>query len=131
VAVGDSVSPGTVAIGANVVYYSEGSYAEYTAVPAALAAAVPEGVPLEAACALTVQGLTAHYLTRSTVPLTSAMDVVVTAAAGGTGKLVVQMAKMAGARYPPSLPSFPHHSDHGQHQREREEGAPFAPEKFV
>ena len=59
---------------------------------------MPDGLALEAATALAVQGLTAHYLTRSTVALTAEHDVVVTAAAGGTGKLVVQMAKMAGAR---------------------------------
>ena len=45
-----------------------------------------------------MQGLTAHYLTRSTVELNASHDIIVTAAAGGTGKLVVQMAKMAGAR---------------------------------
>lgn len=45
-----------------------------------------------------MQGFTAHYLTRSTVALSDHDDVVVTAAAGGTGKLVAQMAKMAGAR---------------------------------
>lgn len=72
--------------------------AEYTAVPALLAAAVPDTLPMDSAVALCVQGLTAHYLTRSTVELDASHDVIVTAAAGGTGKLVVQMAKMAGAR---------------------------------
>lgn len=85
-------------IGDRVTYYCEGSYAEYSAVPAALAAAVPDGLAMDDAVALTVQGLTAHYLTRSTVELTPEHDIIVTAAAGGTGKLVVQMAKMMGAR---------------------------------
>jgi NADPH2:quinone reductase len=91
VAVGADVGEGGPRVGDRVVYYCEGSYAEYTAVPAELAAAVPDGLALEAATALAVQGLTAHYLTRSTVALTAEHDVVVTAAAGGTGKLVVQV----------------------------------------
>ena len=45
-----------------------------------------------------VQGLTAHYLTRSTYPLKSGETALVHAAAGGVGLLLVQMAKMAGAR---------------------------------
>ena len=81
-----------------VVYFCEGSYAEYVAVPASTVAAVPEALSLDAAVSLTVQGWTAHYLTHSTVPLSAKDDVVVTAAAGGTGKLVVQMARKAGAR---------------------------------
>lgn len=81
-----------------MVYFCEGSYAEYAAVPASTVARVPAGLTLEAAVALTVQGWTAHYLTRSTTPLSEQDDVVVTAAAGGTGKLLVQMARMAGAR---------------------------------
>jgi NADPH2:quinone reductase len=85
-------------VGDRVTYYCEGSYAEYSAVPAGVAAAVPDELAMGDAVALTVQGLTAHYLTRSTVELTAEHDIIVTAAAGGTGKLVVQMAKMAGAR---------------------------------
>ena len=54
-------------VGERVSYYCEGSYAEYSAVPAGLAAAVPDGLAMGDAVALTVQGLTAHYLTRSTV----------------------------------------------------------------
>lgn len=56
--------------------------------PAGLAAAVPDGLAMGDAVALTVQGLTAHYLTRSTVKLTPDHDIVVTAAAGGTADLL-------------------------------------------
>ena len=98
VAVADDLGEAGPQVGERVVYYCEGSYAEYSAVPAAMTAAVPQALSLEAATALTVQGLTAHYLTRSTAVLSADDDVIVTAAAGGTGKLVVQMAKMAGAR---------------------------------
>jgi NADPH2:quinone reductase len=44
------------------------------------------------------QGLTAHYLTHSTVRLAPGMTVVVLAAAGGVGALLCQMAKHMGAR---------------------------------
>jgi signal transduction histidine kinase len=45
-----------------------------------------------------LQGMTAHYLTHSTYPLKSGDTCLVQAAAGGTGGLIVQMAKMLGAR---------------------------------
>ena len=45
-----------------------------------------------------LQGMTAHYLTHSTFPLNENHVALVHAAAGGTGRLVVQMAKLLGAR---------------------------------
>ena len=45
-----------------------------------------------------LQGMTAHYLTHSTYPLKNGDTCLVHAAAGGTGGLIVQMAKMLGAR---------------------------------
>jgi hypothetical protein len=50
------------------------------------------------AAAAMLQGMTAHYLTHSTYPLKSGDTCLVHAAAGGTGGLIVQMAKMLGAR---------------------------------
>ena len=50
------------------------------------------------AAAIMLQGATAHYLTHSTFPLSSGHSCLVHAAAGGTGGLVVQMAKLRGAR---------------------------------
>jgi NADPH2:quinone reductase len=44
-----------------------------------------------------LQGMTAHYLTHSTYPLKSGDSCLIHAAAGGTGRLLVQMAKMRGA----------------------------------
>ncbi len=44
-----------------------------------------------------LQGMTAHYLTHSTYPLKSGDSCLIHAAAGGTGLLLVQMAKMRGA----------------------------------
>jgi NADPH2:quinone reductase len=75
-----------------------GSYAEYQAVPAAKVVKAPEGVTSEQAAAVMLQGMTAHYLTRSTYVLKAGETALVHAAAGGAGQLVVQMAKNAGAR---------------------------------
>jgi NADPH2:quinone reductase len=45
-----------------------------------------------------LQGMTAHYLTRSTFPLERGQTCLVHAAAGGAGGLIVQMARQRGAR---------------------------------
>jgi len=58
---------------------------------------VPFNLPLVDACASLMQGLTAHYLTHSTFPIQKGDTVLVHAAAGGTGGLVVEMAKLRGA----------------------------------
>jgi NADPH2:quinone reductase len=77
---------------------ARGSYAEYAVVPANLLVKVPDHVDLQVAAAAMLQGMTAHYLTHSTYPLKSGESCLVHAAAGGTGGLIVQMAKMVGAR---------------------------------
>ncbi len=74
-----------------------GAYAEYQVVPAGKVVHVPEGVTMEQAAAAMLQGMTAHYLTRSTYMLKPGDTALVHAAAGGAGQLVVQMAKSAGA----------------------------------
>src|SRR5262245_5699405 len=75
-----------------------GSYAEYAAVPAAQLVKIPDGVDLQTAAAVMLQGTTAHYLTHSTYHLEKGSTCLVHAAAGGTGGLIVQMAKYLGAR---------------------------------
>ena len=45
-----------------------------------------------------LQGMTAHYLTHSTYPLKKGDTALIHAAAGGTGRLLVQIAKLVGAR---------------------------------
>ncbi len=74
-----------------------GSYAELALVPAGQAVTVPDGVDLTVAAAVMLQGLTAHYLTHSTYPVTPGDPVVVHAGAGGVGSLLIQLAKMRGA----------------------------------
>ena len=58
---------------------------------------VPDGVRLEDAAALILQGMTAHYLSHATYPLKAGEGCLVHAAAGGVGQLLVQMAKQRGA----------------------------------
>jgi NADPH2:quinone reductase len=89
-----------VEVGEQVVYfsYAHGSYAEFTPVAEHQLFKVPEGVPLDVATSLLVQGLTAHYLTTSTYPLQNGQTVLVHAAAGGTGRLICQLARLRGAR---------------------------------
>lgn len=77
---------------------ARGSYAEYHSVPAHFVVAVPDAVELDTAAAAMLQGMTAHYLTHSTFPLKPGHTALVHAAAGGTGRLIVQMAVNAGAR---------------------------------
>ncbi len=77
---------------------ARGSYAEYAAVPATALVHVPAHVSLADAAACMLQGMTAHYLTHSTFPLGKDHTALVHAAAGGTGRLIVQMAKLCGAR---------------------------------
>ena len=74
-----------------------GSYAEFNVVPAALLIRVPDGVATRQAAALMLQGMTAHYLAHSTFPLQAGDRCLVHAGAGGVGRLLIQMAKMAGA----------------------------------
>ena len=73
-----------------------GGYAEYVVIDAGLAAALPDEVSFEQATALMIQGLTALYLTRKTPP--EGKTVMVSAAAGGVGSILTQLAKRAGAR---------------------------------
>jgi len=75
-----------------------GSYASRAIVPASVAVKVPEGVSLETAAATMLQGITAHYLVASTYEVKPGDDVLVHAAAGGVGLLLVQLAKARGAR---------------------------------
>jgi NADPH2:quinone reductase len=75
---------------------AQGSYAEQVVVPAARAVPVPEGLSDELACAALLQGMTAHYLTHDTYRVQPGDDVLVHAAAGGAGRLVVQLAKARG-----------------------------------
>jgi NADPH:quinone reductase len=77
---------------------STGSYATHTLVAANQLAPVPAALSLEQAAAVMVQGLTAHVLSHRTYRIQPGDWVLIHAAAGGVGQLLVQMAKMRGAR---------------------------------
>ncbi|MGB8646129.1 MAG: quinone oxidoreductase [Anaerolineae bacterium] len=98
----DAVGPEVdgVKVGDRVVAYwgQMRSYAEYAVVPAWLALPIPPGVRSQDAAAVILQGMTAHYLARSTYPLKPGDTALIHAAGGGTGALLVQIAKLCGAR---------------------------------
>jgi NADPH2:quinone reductase len=96
-AVGDGVQG--YQVGDRVAWTTaRGSYAEYALVPVNYLVKIPQDVELRDAAAAMLQGMTAHYLTHSTFPLKPGHTALIHATAGGTGRLVVQMAKIAGAR---------------------------------
>jgi len=74
-----------------------GAYAEFTAVPVDKLVVLPNHVSAKTAAAVMLQGMTAHYLHKSTFPLSEGDTCLIHAAAGGVGLLLVQMAKIAGA----------------------------------
>ena len=97
----DTITDGVSGLGTGdrVAYAMQlGAYAEYACVPADKLVPVPDGVDLRQAAAVMLQGMTAHYLSYSTYPIQPGDTVLVHAAAGGVGQLLVQMAKRRGAR---------------------------------
>ena len=97
VAVGTDVT--TARLGDRVAYTGAlGSYSEYATVPADRLVKLPDEIDFNQAAAAMLQGMTAHYLTHGTYPIKSGDNVLIHAAAGGVGLLLVQMAKHLGAR---------------------------------
>jgi NADPH2:quinone reductase len=74
-----------------------GSYAEASIVPANLLIPLPDDLSFEQGAAFTLQGLTAHYLIYEYRLPKRGDTVLIHAAAGGMGLLVVQWAKHLGA----------------------------------
>lgn len=72
--------------------------AELVAVPEDKLIPLPGDISFETAAALLLQGLTAQFLTRDSHRLQEGETVLVHAAAGGVGLLLVQLARAAGAR---------------------------------
>lgn len=97
----DKVGPGVTGLGAGdrVGYMMHrGTYADYAIAPAQKLVPVPDAISSQQAAAALLQGATAHYLTYSTYPLSEGETALVHAAAGGVGLLLVQVAKLCGAR---------------------------------
>jgi NADPH2:quinone reductase len=96
-AVGERV--GEVKVGDRVSYTTRelGSYAEYHVVKAMSLVLLPKELSFDDAAAVTLQGLTAHYLLHDFYPIKRGSIVLVHAAAGGMGLLLVQWLKHMGA----------------------------------
>ncbi len=74
------------------------AYAEYVVAPADRLIPLPDGLSMIEGAAFPLQGLTAHYLVHEYYHVTPKTTVLVHAAAGGVGLLLVQMLKTIGAR---------------------------------
>ncbi|HEX3231216.1 MAG TPA: quinone oxidoreductase [Pyrinomonadaceae bacterium] len=85
--------------GERVAYVGRlGSYAELASVPVAQLVKIPNELDFDQAAAAMLQGMTAHYLSRGSYPVKQGETVLIHAAAGGVGLLLVQLAKHFGAR---------------------------------
>ena len=95
-----AVTPGVeLRVGTRVAWsMARGSYANVAAVPASALVRLPDNISFEQGAAVMLQGMTAHYLTRSTFALQEGQTCLVHAAAGGAGLMIVQLAKIAKAR---------------------------------
>ena len=82
------------AVGDRVAYAGGfGSYAGYRVLPAGRAVRVPDGISSETAAAALLKGMTAEYLVRRTYPLRAGETALVYAAAGGVGSILTPWAK--------------------------------------
>ena len=96
-AVGPNVTE--INVGDRVAFAThQGSYTEVAIVPSEALVPLPDSIDTQSAAAAILQGIAAHYLTRSTYPLSTGDTALVHAAAGGVGLLLIQMAKTLGAR---------------------------------
>jgi NADPH2:quinone reductase len=88
-----------VKLGDRVAYSSTiGSYAQANNVPAHMLIPLPAELSFEQGAAFPLQGMTAHYLLHEFHKLKPGETVLIHAAAGGMGLLLVQWAKHLGAR---------------------------------
>ena len=96
-AVGEGVAG--IAVGDRVTYcIIPGAYAEYQSVHASQLIPLPADIGFDIAAAAILQGLTAHYLVHEEYKVTPGTNVLVHAAAGGMGLLLIQWLKHLGAR---------------------------------
>lgn len=97
-ALGDGVDD--LRVGDRVAYATGplGAYAEWRNVAAARLVRIPDAIADETAAALLLKGLTAWYLLHQTHAVHAGETLLVHAAAGGVGSLLVPWAKALGAR---------------------------------
>ncbi|KAJ2815158.1 NADPH:quinone reductase [Coemansia furcata] len=94
------VGPGVtdLQVGDHVAYLAtQDAYAQYARATASRVAKLSPHLPLETAAAVLLQGLTAHALATRAYPVQRGDWVLVHAGAGGTGRLLIQIACYLGA----------------------------------
>ncbi len=96
-AVGEGVAE--LKVGDRVVYTSGplGAYAEARNIEARHLVPLPDDISFEQGAAMMLQGITAQYLLHATYPVKAGELILVHAAAGGVGSILVQWAKLLGA----------------------------------
>jgi NADPH2:quinone reductase len=95
-ALGDGVTD--LQVGDRVAYAGAiGAYAEARCAPADKLVKIPDGISFEQAAAMMLQGMTAQFLVKRTYPVKKGDTILVHAAAGGVGSILVQWAKHLGA----------------------------------
>jgi NADPH2:quinone reductase len=75
-----------------------GAYSEFHVVAAERAVKPPAGIDARTAAAAMLKGMTAEFLLRRCYPLKAGQTILVHAAAGGVGQILVQWAKALGAQ---------------------------------
>lgn len=87
------------AVGDRVAFASPvGTYASLAVAPASALIKLPDPITSQQAAAAMVQGMTAHYLLHDTYKVQPGDEILIHAGAGGTGLLLIQIAKRLGAR---------------------------------
>lgn len=97
----EALGPGVTGLvpGQRVVYAGQpGAYAAARNLAAERAIALPDGVSVKAAAGALLRGITAHLLFAHVRPVRAGDTVLIHAAAGGLGLILVQWAKALGAR---------------------------------
>ncbi|WP_077924065.1 zinc-binding dehydrogenase [Spirosoma sp. 209] len=92
--VSDTVQPGTRVL---AILPSGGGYGEYVRAPAQFCVPLPPSISDAAATGIFVQGSTAQLMVSQLAKEIKGKTVLITAAAGGIGSLLVQLAKQGGA----------------------------------
>lgn len=96
--VGFGIGANLFELGQRVAGFSRsGAYAEYAVANEQLVWAIPDGVSDDQAAAFPTVGQTAFHLLTSTARMRKGESVMITAAAGGVGSTVVQIARLLGS----------------------------------
>ena len=84
--------------GDRVAFICPGSYAEYVSVDFSKVVKLPDNLSFSEGVTCMLQGMTAQYLVRDSYHIKAGDTVLIHAGAGGTGSILIQLAKKLGAR---------------------------------